>query len=220
MTQVIPIDGPSSSGKSTVGFLFAKKIGYQFIDTGAIYRVGSLVAIREKINLDDELALTKIFIDLKIKFKTVEDKVRVFLDAEDISELIHTPEVTKVVPIVASVAGVRKAAKKLQYDVAQNQNTVMAGRDIGSEIFPDAPLKFFITASVEVKAKRRYEQHKKNGENVTYEQILEDTKKRDEMDAKREASPMRIPEDAILIDTSDKSIDEVVIELMNYKQSL
>lgn len=225
MTQVIPIDGPSSSGKSTVGFLFSKKIGFQFIDTGAIYRVGSLVAIRNgikyhelSIKVEDELA--DIFTTLNIKFKTINEKVRVFLGEEDVSEIIHTPEVTKVVPIVAATLGVRKAAKKIQYDVAQNQDTVMAGRDIGSEIFPNALLKFFITASVEIKAKRRYEQHKKNGENVTYEQILEDTKRRDEMDERREVSPMRIPKDAIIIDTSDKNINEVVEELVKYYRKM
>lgn len=220
MSIVIPIDGPSSSGKSSVGFLFSKKIGFQFIDTGAIYRVGSLVAIRDKVNLKDEQTLTKIFLNLKIHFKTIDDKVHILLNGEDVTDIIHTPEVSNVVPKVASIAGVRKAAKKLQYDVAQNQDTVMAGRDIGSEIFPNAPLKFFITASMEVRAKRRFEQYKRKGEHVTYEQILEDTKKRDEMDEKREASPMRIPEDAIVIDTSDKNIGDMVEELIKYYKKL
>lgn len=219
MTQVIPIDGPSSSGKSTVGFLFSKKIGFQFIDTGAIYRAGSLIALQSGVmssefRVQNESDLVNIFKDINISFKTIDNKVRIFIDGDDVTDKLHTPEVTKAVPIVSAVAMVRKAAKKLQYDVAQNQDTVMAGRDIGSEIFPDAPLKFFITASAEVRAKRRFEQHKKNGENVTYEQILEDTKKRDEMDEKREASPMRIPEDAIIIDSSNKNIDDMVEELL------
>lgn len=225
MSIVIPIDGPSSSGKSTVGFLFSKKIGFQFIDTGAIYRAGSLIALQSGVmssefRVQNEIDLVNIFKDINISFKTINNKVRVFIDGDDVTDKLHTPEVAKVVPVVSAVSPVRKAAKRIQYKVAQNQNTVMAGRDIGSEIFPDAPLKFFIIASAEVRAKRRFEQHIKKGEQVTYEQILEDTKKRDEMDERREASPMRIPEDAIIIDTTDKNIDEVVEELVKYKRSL
>ncbi len=227
MAKVITIDGPSSSGKSSIGFLFSQKIGFQFIDTGAIYRAGSLIAIREKIPLEEK-SLTGIFEKLDIEFKTKDGKVRIFLDSEDVTSILHNPDVTKIVPIVGAFANVRKAAKKIQYDIAQDQDTVMAGRDIGSEIFPDAPLKFFITASPEVRAKRRFEQHKaklfvgdnkKNGEDVTFEQILQDTKKRDEMDENREASPMRIPENAVIIDTSDKTIEQTVDELMKNFQT-
>lgn len=234
MAIVIPIDGPSSSGKSTVGFLFSKKIGFQFIDTGVIYRAGSLIALRSGVmnlglRVQNEAELVKIFEDMDILFKTIGGKVRVFLNKEDVTDKLHTPEVTKVVPAIGAVRSVRKAAKRIQYEIAQNQDTVMAGRDIGSEIFPGAPLKFFITALAEVRAKRRYEQHKaklfvgdnrKNGEDITYEQILLDTKKRDEMDEKREASPMRVPKDAIIIDTSKKNIDEVVEELLSHYKKL
>lgn len=221
MSIVIPIDGPSSSGKSTIGFLFSQKIGFQFIDTGAIYRAGSLIALQSGVmssefRVRNELDLVNIFKDINISFITINNKVRVFIDGDDVTDKLHTPKVTKAVPIISAVAMVRKAAKRIQYEVAQIQNTVMAGRDIGSEIFPNTPLKFFITASAEVRAKRRYEQHKKNGEDVTYEQILLDTKKRDDMDEKREASPMRIPKDAIIVNTSDKNIDECIDILLSY----
>lgn len=216
MADIITIDGPSSSGKSTIGLLFANRIGYQFIDTGAIYRAGSLVALRQKVDISDEDKLGKIFKDLKIEFKTVDNKVRIFLDDEDATSILHTPEVTKIVPIVAASPLVRELAKKSQYDVAQTQNTVMAGRDIGSEIFPDAPLKFFITASAEVRAKRRFEQHKKKGEDVTYEKILKETKERDGMDTNRKASPMRIPKDAVIVDTTNMDIERAAAEMIKW----
>lgn len=219
MAKIITIDGPSSSGKSSIGFLFSQKIGFQFIDTGAIYRAGSFMVLNQNIDPSDHKKLGEVFEKLNIQFKTVNNKVRIFLDDQDVSEALHTPEVTKLVPVVAAVFEVRAAAKKIQYQVAQKQNTIMAGRDIGSEIFPDAPLKFFITASPEVRAKRRFEQHKKNGEDTTFEKILEDTKKRDEMDENREASPMRIPGGAVIIDTSDKTIEQTVDELMKNFQS-
>ena len=148
MSNVITIDGPTSSGKSSVGFTFATKIGYKFIDTGAIYRVGSLKVLKEGINASDEEDVAKVFNDLNILFETIAGKPKILVDAIDITESLHNPEITVIVPIVAAYKKVRDSAKKIQRRVGEKENTVMVGRDIGSEIFPDSALKFFLTASV------------------------------------------------------------------------
>ncbi|MDO8618509.1 MAG: (d)CMP kinase [Candidatus Daviesbacteria bacterium] len=213
MSNVITIDGTASSGKSTVGFLFAKKIGYQFIDSGLIYRVGVLLAKRKSINVEDGEKCAELLSKAKINFKMEEGKVKVAVGEEDVTSFLKTPETDKLVPIVAAHAVVRAATKEVQRSVGERQDTVMAGRDIGSEIFPEAKLKFFITASVRARAKRRYEQSVKNYPGIKLEDIEREIESRDQQDSTREASPMRIPENAIVIDTSDMNIEQVVEEL-------
>lgn len=212
--NIITIDGPSSSGKSSVGREFAHKIGFQFIDTGAIYRAGALDVIRKKINLDDKEAVVRAFRDIKIDFKEHDDHQRVFLHGEDVTELLHSPEVTRMVPVTSAIGEVREVTKGLQKEIGQREPTVMVGRDIGTEIFPEAKLKFFITASAEVRAQRRYEQQKLIRPDISLNDILNETKQRDKMDTERSASPMRIPEDAVVIDTSKLSKEEAVEGLM------
>lgn len=214
MSDVITVDGPASSGKSTVGLLFARTINYQFIDSGLIYRVGALLAKRANIPTTDANGCAKLLNTANIEFKMEDSGVRVFVDSEDVTVLLKTPEIDSLVPIVAALVEVRKAAKIIQRKVGEAQNTVMAGRDIGSEIFPDAKLKFFITASVEARAKRRYVQMVKTHPEVSLESIKSEIRSRDNMDSTREASPMRIPDDAIVVDTSDMTIDQVVKELV------
>ena len=210
MSNVITIDGPTSSGKSSVGLLFSKKIGYQFIDTGRIYRAGALYILRNNIPTDDEEKVASVFEHLKIEFKEIDGKVKIFLEGEDVTALIHTDEVTELVPKIAAFPKARFFAKQLQRKIGNEKNTVMAGRDIGSEIFPDARLKFFITANVNVRALRRYQQIKKNDPSAIFEEILKGMKKRDNDDSTREASPMRVPPDAIVIDTSNITTEESV----------
>ncbi len=216
MSNVIAIDGTASSGKSTVGFLFAKKIGYQFIDSGLIYRTGVLLAKRNNIQVRDGAGLAKALLKSRIDFKTVGEQVKVFLRGEDVTYFLKTPEIDQLVPIVAARKEVRAATKGVQREVGGRQNTVMAGRDIGSEIFPEARLKFFITASVAARAKRRYEQLVKNHPTVNLKDIEEEIKNRDRQDATRQASPMRVPENGIVIDTSDMNIAQVVEKLFKF----
>lgn len=210
MANIITIDGPSSSGKSSIGHLFSQEIGYQFIDTGAVYRVGSLLVLKNKINSDNEQEVAQVFEKLPIEFKTEGKESKIYLNKKDVTTILHSPEITAIVPKVAAYASVRSNAKKLQRKIGMEQNTIMAGRDIGTEIFPDSKLKFFITASPKVRAKRRFDQLVKKHPEIKIEQVLQQMIARDEMDSKREASPMRIPMDAVIIDTSDKNVEESV----------
>lgn len=216
MSEIITVDGTGASGKSTVGFLFAKKIGYQFIDSGSIYRIGSLLAKRNNIDIHNDQKCAELFKDVDIKFEMEDDGVKVLLNSEDVTSQLNTPEIDKIVPVVAAHKLVRDATKRIQKEAGLAQDTVMAGRDIGAEIFPESDLKFFITASVIARANRRYNQHVKTNPSIKYEDIEQEIKDRDEKDATREASPMRIPENAIVIDTSDKNIDEVINILMDH----
>ncbi|HLC88292.1 MAG TPA: (d)CMP kinase [Patescibacteria group bacterium] len=214
MSNVVTIDGPTSSGKSSVGLLFSQKIGYQFIDTGRIYRAGALYIMRNGIPLDNEEKVAEVFKNLKIEFKEIIGKVKLYLQGEDITALIHSPEITFIVPKIAAHAKAREFAKQLQRRIGAEKDTVMAGRDIGSEIFPDSKLKFFITADVKIRAQRRYDQIKKTDPNINFEDILRGMADRDNKDSTREASPMRIPPDAVVIDTSNLTTEETVEKML------
>lgn len=215
MSSIITIDGTASSGKSTVGFLFAQRIGYQFIDSGLIYRVGVLLAQRNKVDVNDGLRLADLLSASNIDFKTEDSIVKIFLNGEDVTNFLKTPEIDQLVPIVAAHQEVRSATKGVQRELGERQNTVIAGRDIGTEIFPEAKLKFFITASAEARAKRRFQQQIKD-HNVSLEEVEKEIRQRDEKDATRAASPMRVPEGAIVIDTSNMTLEEVVEELFKH----
>ncbi len=214
MPNVITIDGPTSSGKSSVGHLFSQKIGYQFIDTGAIYRIGCLLALKKQINIHSEEDAALIFADLDVQFKSLDGASAVFLEGENVTDKLHAPEITAIVPIVAAYPKVRANAKKIQHRLGDTQNTVMAGRDIGSEIFPDAPLKFFITANVETRADRRFKQIHEQDPSIKYEDVLNSMMDRDKHDSEREASPMRIPKEAVIIDTTHMSTEETVSKML------
>lgn len=218
MSNVITIDGPTSSGKSSVGLLFSQKIGYQFIDTGRIYRAGALYILRHGVPIENEDRVADVFKDLNIRFEMVGEKQKLFLDDEDVTPYLHSPEITSIVPVVAAHAKAREFAKALQRKIGSAQDTVMVGRDIGSEIFPDAKLKFFLTASPDVRAERRLKQVQKVNPEITKEEILEDMLKRDDADSTREASPFRKPDDAVIVDTTYLTTEESVnkmLELFN-----
>lgn len=216
MANVITIDGPTSSGKSSVGFLFASRIGYQFIDTGAIYRAGCIKILDSQIPLDNGEKIIDIFKNLDLEFEPNNQRQHILLDGEDVTQRLHSPEVTKIVPVVAALAKVREQAKILQRKIGEKKDTVMTGRDIGSEIFPEAKLKFFITAAPQVRAKRRFEQLKKVNSEIAFGEVLENMNERDKRDSEREASPMRIPEGAVIIDTTHLTTEETVNNMMNH----
>lgn len=212
--DIITIDGPVSSGKSSVGLAFAQKIGYEFVDSGAIYRAGALLMLQDKISLEDTSKIIEIFQNLKMKFETRDGHQHVFVNGKEVTDILHNPDVTVVVPIVAQIPEVREYVKAIQKQIASSQNTVMTGRDTGTEIFPDAPLKFYITASAEARAKRRFTQLKDKRPGVTFETILEEISDRDLKDTTRALSPLKIPEGAVVVDTSNLSIEESVKELL------
>lgn len=216
MSTVIPIDGPTSSGKSSVGFLFSKSIDFQYVDSGAIFRAGTMQILKQHIPLDNEEAVARVFAEAHIEFKEVNDKVHTFLNGEDISENLHSPEVTKAVPVVSAYKKVREASTKLQREIASRADTVMCGRDIGTEIFPEAKLKFYLTADIQIRAQRRQAQLREKDPNISYEQVLEEMIDRDKKDMIRKVSPLRIAPDAILIENTVATSKESVEKMLTY----
>lgn len=215
-TEVITIDGPTSSGKNSVGFLLAQKLGYQYIDSGSIYRAGSRVILQKNIPLDQTEKLVEVFKNLQIEIKLNDHEQRFFANGEDVTENLHDPKVTEIVPIVAAVKDVREVTKDIQYKLVSSSNTVMTGRDIGSEIFPDAKHKFYLTASVEIRAERRFKQLVEKDPSITYESVLGTMKDRDCKDTTRAVSPLRIPQGAVVIDNSNLSVEQTVEEMLKH----
>lgn len=214
-TDVITIDGPTSSGKNSVGFLLAQKLGYKYIDSGSIYRSGCIFILRNKISLNDLEKVVEVFKNLKIKVKQ-NGQPRFFAKGEDVTDNLHDPKVTAIVPAVSAIRQVREATKTIQYNLVNSNNTVMTGRDIGSEIFPNAKHKFYLTANQEVRARRRFKQLVEKDPAVTFEMVLEEMKERDRKDQAREVSPLRIPKNAIIIDNSNLTQEETVKEMLKH----
>ena|SRR3989344_4431273 len=215
-TDVITIDGPTSSGKNSVGFLLAQKLMFQYIDTGMIYRVGTYLVLKNNIPLNDVLKITKIFEDLNLEIKSGNGNLTIFNNNEDLTDILHAPEVTENVSTVSAIKEVREVTKIIQRKLGNLKNTVMTGRDIGSEIFPQAKHKFFLTASVEVRAKRRFDQLVKIDQGVKYEDVLRSMIERDKRDSERKVSPLRIPEGAVVIDNSNLTVEQTVAEMTKH----
>lgn len=214
MSEIITIDGPASSGKSTVGVRFAQRIGYRFIDSGLLFRAAALVSLRRHILPEEEERLAKEMEGSRLEF--APDGVEIFLNGEDVTSFMHTPEVTALVFYTSEKAAVREAIRKVLRKVGLAQNTVMAGRDIGSVIFPEAKLKFYVTAFPEVRARRRFEQMVARGESVHYAVLLKTIKERDKHDSNRAVAPLKIPKGAIVVDTSRLTIEEAAGRLFAY----
>lgn len=215
-TDIITIDGPTSSGKNSIGFLLAEKLGYKYIDSGMIYRAGCIKLLKEDIATDDLEKVENVYKTLKVEFITIQGVWKILLDGVDVTSSLHTPEISNLVHVVAAIPSVREIVKGIQKDLAGNGKVVIGGRDIGSEVFPDAKYKFFLTASVEVRARRRFNQLIANDPTIKYEQVLNDLKERDEHDATREASPMRIATGAIVIDNSNMNIEQTVDKMLGF----
>lgn len=204
---IIAIDGPAASGKSSSAKIIAETLGYTYIDTGAMYRAVTLAFLKtnreyvekEVIDLCDKI---------KIELFPSEKGQRTFLDGEDVSDDIRTPEVTKWVSPVSAIAEVREKLVDMQRKMGENGGIVMDGRDIGTVVFPNAELKIYLIASVKTRAIRRFKEHQAKGENLTIEEIEKDIIRRDEYDSTRETSPLTKAADAIEIDTSDMTLDE------------
>ncbi|MDA8233616.1 MAG: (d)CMP kinase [Clostridia bacterium] len=211
----IAIDGPAGAGKSTVAKLVARALGYIYIDTGAMYRAAAYKALINNLDLDDQEALTRMVQGSAITLAyDTEGNQQVFLDGQDVSVDIRTPEVTRSVSKVAAVRGVREEMVRLQQKLAETKGVVMDGRDVGTFILPKAEKKFYLTASIEERAGRRYLEMQSRGYEADLEEIKADIAQRDQMDREREFAPLVQAPDALLVDSSDMSIQQVVDKIL------
>ncbi|ACO04273.1 MAG TPA: (d)CMP kinase [Persephonella sp.] len=213
--MIIAIDGPAGSGKSTVAKKLSRILGYTYIDTGAMYRAVAYKVKEEGIDPDNPDAVVNIMKRINIKLEPSDNGVKVFLDGEDVSSKIRTEEIGKIASKIARHPEVRKILVQKQREMGKKaKNAVIEGRDTGTVIFPDADLKIFMTASPEVRARRRWEELKNKGLDIDYNRILKEVKERDHLDQTRKDSPLRPAKDAIIIDTTNKSIDEVINQIL------
>jgi cytidylate kinase len=207
---IIAIDGPSGAGKSTLTRLLAGRLGYLHIDTGAMFRAVALAARRARIAGDDGTALALLCRGLIISFARDDGDYRVLLNGEDVSDQIRTPEISLLTSMISAMKSVRECLLERQREMGMAGGVLLEGRDIGTVVFPDAEVKFFLTASVEERGRRRYRELMAKGENVSLQGTIADVSRRDEQDEQREHAPLRKAPDAIDIDSSVLSIEEVL----------
>jgi cytidylate kinase len=214
--MIIAIDGPSGAGKSTLGKMLAKNLGLLYLDTGAMYRAVALAAMRDERALNDPARAAEIARGANIELKGEPDTLRVYLDGEDISETIRTLEIAQAASIVSTNSDVRRIMVDLQRRLGEQspKGCVLEGRDIGSVVFPNADVKFFLTAKPEARARRRFEEDKAKGRESTYEQTLAEINERDQRDVSRSDSPLTIANDAVVIDTSELDLTEVFEQMI------
>ncbi len=209
MATVIAIDGPAGAGKSTIAKLVAKELNAIYIDTGAMYRAMALYLLRSHIDIEDEKVLTECVASADISIRFDDGEQQVWLNGENVNGLIRTEEVSAMASVSSAKGVVRVKLVDLQRKLAKDHDVVMDGRDIGTHVLPDAKPKIFLTASSKVRAKRRYDELTAKGEVCDLDTIEKDIIERDERDKNREISPLRQAEDAILVDTSDMTIEQV-----------
>jgi cytidylate kinase len=210
----IAIDGPSGAGKSTVARSLAKRLGYIYIDTGAMYRSVALRAKEKSISPEDELALKQLASSLPITFSTKGGKTHVFCEGEDITEAIRTPEISRLASTISRQKGVREALVQMQRERGKEGGVILEGRDIGTVVFPDADVKFYLDAESDERAKRRYHEMVGKGVRVDYKETQEELVQRDHHDMHRIHSPLKKADDALLIDSTHQSVEEVVEEMV------
>ena len=207
---IVAIDGPSGAGKSTLSKALAKRTGYVNIDTGAMYRSVALMAYRQQIDIEDEQALQELCAGLSIEFVREDEQERVIVNGADVSQQIRTPEVSLLTSRVAAQPVVREAMVRLQRRLGETGGVVLEGRDIGTVVFPHAQVKFFLSATAEERGRRRYEELKTKGVDVDLQQTIAEVEQRDAADSLREHAPLKRAEDAVDIDSTRMSIDEVL----------
>ncbi len=212
----IALDGPSGSGKSTLAKFISNKLNVLYLDTGAMYRACAVKAIKLGIDTFDEKGVETFINDIDLKIKYIDGAQRTYLDGEDVSEKIREPHVSMAASNISSLKCVRLKMVDMQRKIAGDMSCVLDGRDIGSYVLPNADFKFYITASVEVRAKRRFLELAEKGHAVDFEELKKEIEQRDFNDKNRDFAPLRQADDAILIDTSDMSIDEVIDKVLSF----
>ncbi len=221
MSFIVAIDGPAGTGKGTITKLVGEELGLINVDTGAMYRCVALEALRKNVSDTEIEKLEEILKDIKIEFKRENENIIVFLNGEDVTKEIRTPKINACVANFAALKCVRDKMTPLQQEMGKNSNIIMEGRDIGTVIFPKADVKIYLDASAEERANRRYKQNIENGIKQSYEEVLENIKKRDFLETTRELNPLRKADDAILVDTTHLTIEEVkqkILEIIKEKQ--
>lgn len=219
MQHIIAIDGPAGAGKSTVAQLVAQQLGYTYIDTGAMYRAISWKFLEKKHQSGDQAAMGHIAETIQLELRYQNGKTTVFVDGQDVSEAIRTPEVSRLVSEVAQVGAVRAAMLQMQRAMAAHGGVVMDGRDIGTHVLPHADIKLFLTASIEARAKRRWQELTAKGYAVELETLTAEIAARDKKDSEREIAPLVQAADAKLLDTTDMSIEQVVHTILSLVRS-
>lgn len=210
----VAIDGPSGAGKSSVARAAAEKIGFIYVDTGAIYRTVALALTRMGVDLEDEAAIERALPEIRIHMKRQNGEQRMFWDDEDVSEAIRTAENTKAASVVAAVPAVRAFLLELQRRMAEEFPVIMDGRDIGTVVLPGAQVKIFLTASAEERASRRMKQMESAGMPADYRTILEEIRERDERDSNREIAPLKPASGAVMLDSSHSTKEQTVAKIL------
>ncbi|HUV26887.1 MAG TPA: (d)CMP kinase [Anaerolineales bacterium] len=224
MSEIIAIDGPAGSGKSTIGKILADHLNYLFVDTGVMYRAVTLAALKQGIDVEDEIEVSRLaeVIDITLQTPSEEDgrDCDVLVGGEDVTWDIRNPEVDAFVSIVSAYPAVRRTLSEKQRQIGLQGNVVMMGRDIGTIVLPDADLKIYLDASLEERANRRYQERRSRGETVEYEPILLALRERDQIDSTREVAPLKPAVDAVVIDTDGYSIEEVFMKILDLRENL
>lgn len=218
----VAIDGPAGAGKSTIAKACAKELGYIYVDTGAMYRGIALYMVDHKIRPTDIEAVKQALLDVNVTLRYEDGKQLLIVNGQDVSDRIRTPEVSAAASLFSAIPEVRKALLDLQHDIAEKNNVLMDGRDIGTVILPQAQVKIYLDASPEIRGKRRYDELVLKGKSVVLEDIIEDVKQRDYQDMHRETSPLKKADDAIVVDSSYMTIEEVqnkIVSLVREKEN-
>jgi len=210
MGIIVAIDGPAGAGKSSTAREVALRLGFLYIDTGAMYRAVTLETIRRNIDVAQQAAVIQLAQEVQIRFRWIDRALHTFLNDKDVSEAIRSARVAGRVSPVSAIGGVREVMAANQRKLGETENLVMEGRDIGTNVFPQAQFKFYLNADVAVRARRRLQDYRKIGQELTIAQIVAELKKRDKIDSSREHSPLKRAADAILVDTTDMDFEDQV----------
>jgi len=215
MGIIVAIDGPAGSGKSSTAKEVARRLNFTYVDTGAMYRAVTLATLRNRLPVCEEEKITDLARRLNIHFRWIDDIHHTFVDGEDVTNEIRSSEVAAMVSPVSAIPGVRIVMAEQQREMAKQDNIVMEGRDIGTNVFPDADYKFYMDADVAVRAQRRMRDYEHIGQKLSIAEIIEELKKRDKIDSSRSHSPLKKADDAIVIDTTNLTFQEQVDKILS-----